>query len=69
MDYVQSGIQEGAELLTGGSRHSEPGYYMQPTVFADVQDDMVIAREEIFGPVQSILKWDSLEDVRICGPS
>merc|ERR1711971_1085680 len=54
--YVESGKQEGAKLLTGGSRHGDKGFFVQPTVFADVQDDMKICREEIFGPVQSIQK-------------
>ncbi|KAL4457888.1 hypothetical protein ABPG75_012753 [Micractinium tetrahymenae] len=63
LGYIESGKQQGAKLLAGGSRMGDRGYFVQPTVFADVQDDMKIAQEEIFGPVQSILKFSSLEEV------
>lgn len=63
LGYIESGKAEGAKLLAGGKRLGAKGYYIAPTVFADVHDDMKIAREEIFGPVQSILKWSSVEDV------
>eukprot|EP00249_Psilotum_nudum_P020551 c27753_g1_i1 orf=334-1848(+) len=63
MDYINSGIQEGANLLTGGHRVGSRGYYIEPTIFADVQDVMKIAREEIFGPVMSVLKFKNLDDV------
>ncbi len=53
---IESGKQQGARLLTGGQRYGDRGYFIQPTVFADVTDDMRIAKEEIFGPVQQILK-------------
>lgn len=43
--------------MTGGKRHGTKGYFVQPTVFADVEDGMTIAKEEIFGPVMSILKF------------
>ena len=52
MAYIEKGKAEGARLLTGGARHGDKGYFIQPTVFADVQDDMTIAKEEIFGPVR-----------------
>ncbi|MRH88463.1 aldehyde dehydrogenase family protein [Nocardia sp. SYP-A9097] len=55
---VQAGIDEGARLVTGGSTLDRPGFFFQPTVFTDVRDDMRIAREEIFGPVISILPYD-----------
>src|SRR5213082_1026682 len=59
--YIEAGKEEGARLLTGGKRPSDPhltkGFYVEPTVFADVTMDMRIAKEEIFGPVLSILKW------------
>jgi len=45
------GKKEGAALLTGGKKYGEKGYFVEPTVFADVTDDMTIAKEEIFGPV------------------
>ncbi len=66
-DYIASGQAEGARLLTGGSRQSGPAYdggnFLTPTVFADVHDDMRIAREEIFGPVISAFKFDSIDEV------
>ncbi len=58
--YIDIGKQEGAKLLIGGSGIPEAlakGYFVEPTVFADVEDDMTIAKEEIFGPVMSILKF------------
>ena len=64
-DLIQSGIAEGATLVTGGpGRPAElnRGYYVRPTVFADVRHDMRIAREEIFGPVLSILPYDDVEE-------
>ncbi|XP_013200289.2 aldehyde dehydrogenase 1A1 [Amyelois transitella] len=61
--YIEQGKKEGAKLLTGGKRIGNRGYYIEPTVFADVDDEMTIAKEEIFGPVQSILKFDTLEEV------
>jgi aldehyde dehydrogenase (NAD+) len=63
MDLISSGKQEGAKLCTGGARVGEKGYFIQPTVFADVQDNMRIAREEIFGPVMQILKFKSIDEV------
>nr|XP_049694658.1 aldehyde dehydrogenase 1A1 [Helicoverpa armigera] len=63
LGYIEKGKKEGAKLLCGGNRIGTTGYYIQPTVFADVTDDMTIAKEEIFGPVQSILKFDTLEEV------
>ena len=63
MSYIDSGKDEGAELLTGGKRTGEAGYFIEPTVFANVQDEMKIAREEIFGPVMGIMKFHDLEEV------
>jgi aldehyde dehydrogenase (NAD+) len=63
LEMIGSGEKEGAKLQTGGGRHGDKGYYIQPTVFSDVQDHMQIAKDEIFGPVQSILKWDTLDEV------
>jgi aldehyde dehydrogenase (NAD+) len=66
---IESGIAEGATLVTGGPgrpEHLNRGYYVRPTVFADVRNDMAIAREEIFGPVLSILPYaDEAEAIRI----
>ncbi|CAK1545858.1 unnamed protein product [Leptosia nina] len=61
--YIEKGQVEGAKLVIGGKRIGTQGYYIEPTVFADVQDNMTIAKEEIFGPVQSILKFETLEEV------
>lgn len=61
--YVDYGKQEGAQLLTGGDRVGDQGYFVQPTLFADVTDDMRIAREEIFGPVMSVLKFSDAAEV------
>ncbi|TNN21038.1 Aldehyde dehydrogenase X isoform 2 [Schistosoma japonicum] len=63
MSYIEKGKAQGARLVTGGCRIGDKGYFIQPTVFADVSDEMCIAKEEIFGPVQSILKFDTLEEV------
>lgn len=63
--YIRKGVDEGARLLTGGAEAPpdlEIGYYVQPTVFTDVSPDMTIAREEIFGPVLSILSYQDEED-------
>ncbi len=63
LGYIEKGKAEGARLVYGGERIEGDGFYMQPTVFADVTDDMTIAREEIFGPVMSVLDFDSEEEV------
>lgn len=65
--YIAKGKAEGAKLVAGGGRPAfSRGYYVEPTVFADVQSPMIIAQEEIFGPVLSILPYDSEEEaVRI----
>ncbi|KAG7385813.1 Aldehyde dehydrogenase, mitochondrial [Phytophthora pseudosyringae] len=63
LGYIDEGVKEGARLLTGGKRHGDKGWFVEPTVFADVTDDMSIAREEIFGPVMSILKFKTIDEV------
>jgi aldehyde dehydrogenase (NAD+) len=63
MGYIDAGKKDGAKMLTGGSRVGDRGYFIQPTVFSDVKDDMKIAKEEIFGPVMSILKFKDVEEV------
>lgn len=63
MNYIDIGKKEGAKLLTGGGRVGNKGWFVEPTVFADVKDDMTIAKEEIFGPVMSILKFKSVDEV------
>ncbi|MBM2322959.1 MULTISPECIES: aldehyde dehydrogenase family protein [Marivita] len=64
-DLIQKGIDEGARLVTGGVGRPEglnKGFYVRPTVFADVTNDMTIAREEIFGPVLSIMKFETEDE-------
>jgi aldehyde dehydrogenase (NAD+) len=63
MGYIDSGRTEGAKLVCGGDRVGDRGYFIQPTVFADVQDEMKIAREEIFGPVMSIIPFRGTDEV------
>jgi betaine-aldehyde dehydrogenase len=60
--YIAKAHEEGARLISGGKRLAGPGYWIEPTVFADVQDDMTIAKEEIFGPVMSVLDFDTEEE-------
>lgn len=61
--YIKSGTESNAKLECGGERFGSKGHFVQPTVFSNVQDDMLIAQDEIFGPVQSILKFKDLDDV------
>jgi betaine-aldehyde dehydrogenase len=64
LGYIETGKKEGAKLLTGGSRISSfNGYFVEPTIFADCTDDMTIVKEEIFGPVMSILKFKDEDEV------
>jgi len=63
MGYVEKGAAEGARLVYGGARIERSGFFMQPTVFADVTDDMTIAREEIFGPVMAVLDFEDEAEV------
>ena len=62
-NYIEIGQAEGASLICGGERLDRDGFYLEPTVFADVRDDMTIAREEIFGPVMSVLDFNDEADV------
>ena len=64
LEYVQTGIEEGATLETGGSIPDEPeqGYFIEPTVFTDVDNEMTIAREEIFGPVLCVIEFSDFEE-------
>jgi len=63
MHYIDLGNKEGAKRLTGGKRHGDRGYYIEPTLFVDVEDKMAIATDEIFGPVMSVLKFKSLDEI------
>lgn len=63
MGYIESGKREGAKCAIGGNRSGSRGYFIEPTVFTGVKDEMKIAQEEIFGPVMSILPFGSAEEV------
>uniref|UniRef100_A0A914VF63 aldehyde dehydrogenase (NAD(+)) n=1 Tax=Plectus sambesii TaxID=2011161 RepID=A0A914VF63_9BILA len=63
LELIESGKGEGARLVAGGGSKEGKGFFIEPTVFADVTDHMRIAREEIFGPVQQIMKFRSVEEV------
>ena len=72
LGYIQKGIDEGARLVTGGKRpaHLDTGFYVEPTLFADVDNSMTIAQEEIFGPVLVVIPFDDDDDaVRIANDS
>ncbi|RAS80876.1 aldehyde dehydrogenase family protein [Priestia endophytica] len=61
--YIESGKSQGAELVAGGKVPFEKGYFMEPTIFANVDDSMTIAKEEIFGPVVAAMPYDTLDDL------
>ncbi|KAG1653435.1 Aldehyde dehydrogenase, mitochondrial [Nymphon striatum] len=63
LELIGSGKQEGATLAFGGERIGDRGYFIRPAVFANVQDNMRIAREEIFGPVQAIFRFDDMKEI------
>jgi aldehyde dehydrogenase (NAD+) len=63
MAYIQSGKEQGGRMLMGGHRIGQRGYFIEPTIFADVEDDMTIAKEEIFGPVMSVLPFKDVDEV------
>ena len=60
--YIEAGAAEGAHLITGGGQPERPGYFIEPTLFADAENSMTICREEIFGPVGAIIPFDSDEE-------
>ncbi|XP_001639716.2 aldehyde dehydrogenase, mitochondrial isoform X1 [Nematostella vectensis] len=63
LNLIESGRKEGAKLEVGGDRAGDKGYFIQPTVFSDVQDNMRIAQEEIFGPVMQIFRFKDMNDI------
>ena len=63
LGMIESGKEEGAKLECGGNRFGDKGYFIQPTIFSGVTDEMTIAKEEIFGPVMQILKFKTIEEV------
>lgn len=70
IEYIDSGRHEGAEIVTGGSRIGNRGYFLEPTVFAGARNDMRIVREEIFGPVATVLRFhDEDEAIHLANDS
>uniref|UniRef100_A0A8C7LFG0 Aldehyde dehydrogenase 1 family, member A2 n=1 Tax=Oncorhynchus kisutch TaxID=8019 RepID=A0A8C7LFG0_ONCKI len=63
LEFIRSGISEGARLECGGKALGLKGFFIEPTVFSNVKDDMRIAKEEIFGPVQQIMKFKTIDEV------
>ena len=63
LGYFEKGKKEGARLISGGKAIAGNGFFVEPTVFADVTDDMAIAKEEVFGPLMSVLTFDTEEEV------
>ncbi|MFD3449885.1 aldehyde dehydrogenase family protein [Microbacteriaceae bacterium 4G12] len=63
MGYIEKGVEEGAELLTGGNKPFDQGYFVAPTIFSAVKDEMTIAKEEIFGPVVTAMPFEDLDDL------
>lgn len=62
MGYIETGKKEGAKLVCGGERHGDKGYFIKPTIFSDVKNDMKIAQEEVFGPFASVLRIKDMND-------
>jgi len=63
LGYIQLGGKRGARLMTGGQRIGDKGYFVEPTIFDNVKDDMAIAKDEIFGPVVSVLPFKKVDEV------
>lgn len=63
MHYIELGKKEGANCVAGGKRHGDTGYFIEPTIFSEVTDQMRIAKEEIFGPVASVLSFETIDEV------
>src|SRR5262249_17867294 len=63
LGYIQQGHKAGAKLVTGGERVGAKGYFVSPTIFDNVKDDMSIAKDEIFGPVVTVLPFKTMEEV------
>ena len=61
--YLESGVSEGAKAVVGGERHGDKGYFVQPTVLVDTNENMKVVREEIFGPVVTAIPFSDTEDV------
>lgn len=63
LGYIEKGLNEGAEIVVGGQKPFEEGYFVSPTIFANVKDEMTIAKEEIFGPVISAMPYEDLDEL------
>jgi aldehyde dehydrogenase (NAD+) len=63
LGYIASGKKQGARCIAGGERFGSKGYFIKPTIFADVKDEMKIATEEIFGPVMQVLRFKDVDEV------
>lgn len=63
MDYIGRGNKQGAKCVTGGNRFGDTGYFVEPTIFTGVKDEMDIAKNEIFGPVMSVLKFRDVDEI------
>jgi aldehyde dehydrogenase (NAD+) len=63
MGFIDAGKKQGAKMLTGGNRVGQKGYFIEPTIFTDVTDEMKIAQDEIFGPVMNILRFKDMDEV------
>ena len=63
LSYIDKGREEGANCVAGGDRHGDRGYFIQPTVFSEVTDEMAIATDEIFGPVMQVLRFKEVDEV------
>jgi len=63
LNYIENGKKSGAKLKFGGQRIGEKGFFVQPTIFVDIAEENPLVKEEIFGPVQSILKFNNIEEV------
>lgn len=63
MGYIEAGQKQGAKLVCGGKRVGDRGFFIAPTIFENVKDDMTIAREEIFGPVMSVIRFKDIDEV------
>ncbi|KAJ9167795.1 hypothetical protein P3X46_019389 [Hevea brasiliensis] len=66
LSYIEHGKREGATLLTGGKPSGNKGYYLHPTIFSDVKEDMLIAKDEIFGPVMALMKFKTIDEAIKC---
>jgi aldehyde dehydrogenase (NAD+) len=63
LEYIEHGKSEGARLVTGGERHGSKGFFIKPTIFADVEEDHKIVKEEIFGPVITVTKFSTVDEI------